>query len=97
MENHIQSEIIAMAWDDRTSFDVIKKLHGLSEPEVKALMKRNLKPSSYRLWRRRVYGRTAKHHRTKIKSPIWSKSQTLSRNIVLRDNIFKDSTTRNKE
>ena len=74
MDNHIHSEIIAMAWCDKTSFDVIEQLYGVSEPQVKALMKKSLKPSSYRLWRRRVYGRNAKHYRSKIKHSIWSKS-----------------------
>ena len=74
MDNHIHSEIIAMAWCDKTSFDVIEQLHGVSEPQVKALMKKSLKPSSYRLWRRRVYGRNAKHRRWNRKTSIWSKN-----------------------
>ena len=60
---------------DEDRIQEIKKLYGLSESQVKAFMKRSLKPSSYRLWRKRVYGRTTKHHRSKIKSSIWSKNQ----------------------
>ena len=89
MDNHIRSEIIAMAWCDKTSFDVIKKLHGLSESQVKALMKRCLKPSSYRLWRKRVYGRNAKHHRTKITNSVWSKSQTSSKVFLDENKLSK--------
>lgn len=53
--------IIEMAWEDRTPFDAIKESYGLSEKEVKSLMKSELKLSSYRLWRKRVYGRKTKH------------------------------------
>ncbi len=55
------SRIIEMAWEDRTSFDAIYDAYGLSEREVKALMKSQLKLSSYRLWRKRVTGRKTKH------------------------------------
>jgi uncharacterized protein (TIGR03643 family) len=61
------SEIVAMAWCDKTSFDVIKKTTGLSEKDVIALMRKTLKPSSFRLWRKRVSGRIAKH--SKIYEP----------------------------
>ena len=55
------SRIIEMAWEDRTPFDAILDAYGLSEREVKALMKSQLKLSSYRLWRKRVTGRKTKH------------------------------------
>ena len=55
------SRIIEMAWEDRTPFDAIKGNYGLSEKEVKQLMKKELKSSSYKLWRERVYGRKTKH------------------------------------
>lgn len=55
------SEIIEMAWCDKTSFDDIHKLTGLSESQTIKLMRSNLKPSSFRLWRKRVTGRKAKH------------------------------------
>ena len=55
------SDIIQMAWCDKTSFDDIKDQTGLSEKEVIDLMKNNLKESSYVLWRKRVKGRKAKH------------------------------------
>ena len=55
------SRIIEMAWEDRTPFDAILDAYRLSEREVKALMKSQLKFSSYRLWRKRVTGRKTKH------------------------------------
>jgi len=48
------SEIIEMALSDHTSFTQIRDLHGLSPDQVKALMRAELAPGSYRAWRRRV-------------------------------------------
>jgi uncharacterized protein (TIGR03643 family) len=55
------SEIVAMAWDDETSFDDIKTQSGLSEPEVIKIMRAHMQPSSFRMWRKRVSGRASKH------------------------------------
>lgn len=53
--------IIEMAWEDRTPFDAIFIQFGLREADVKALMKKELKFSSYRLWRERVENCQTKH------------------------------------
>ena len=53
--------IIEMAWEDRTPFDAIKFQFGLAEADVKALMKKELKFSSYKLWRKRVENCNTKH------------------------------------
>ena len=53
--------IIEMAWEDRTPFDAITYQFGLSEQEVNVLMQKQLKPSSYKLWRKRVQSRATKH------------------------------------
>ena len=53
--------IIEMAWEDRTPFDAIKFQFGLAEADVKALMKKELKFSSYKLWRQRVENCKTKH------------------------------------
>jgi uncharacterized protein (TIGR03643 family) len=53
--------IIEMAWEDRTPFDAIKLQFEVNEKEVIELMRRELKPSSWRLWRARVQGRQTKH------------------------------------
>lgn len=60
------SDIISMAWADDISFDKIRKDSGLSEPEVIKIMRSNLKPGSFKLWRKRVSGRNSKHDK-KIK------------------------------
>lgn len=57
------SEIIEMAWDDQVSFDSIMHLTGLPEKEVITLMRRHMKPSSFRMWRKRVAGRKSKHEK----------------------------------
>ena len=56
------SELIALAWDDITSFEMIEEQIGLPEKEVIKIMRQHLKPSSFRLWRKRVSGRAAKHN-----------------------------------
>ncbi|WP_018624445.1 TIGR03643 family protein [Kangiella aquimarina] len=61
------SRIIEMAWEDRTPFEAIETLYGLSEQSVIELMRKELKPSSFRLWRKRVSGRKTKH--LKLRSP----------------------------
>jgi len=53
--------IIEMAWEDRTPLDAIEFQFGLKEADVKALMKKELKFSSYKLWRERVENCKTKH------------------------------------
>ena len=56
--------IIEMAWEDRTSFEAIQYQFGLSEKDVIALMRHEMKSSSFRMWRKRVSGRKTKHAAT---------------------------------
>ena len=53
--------IIEMAWEDRTPFEAIEFQFGLSEPQVIAVMRQQMKASSFKLWRKRVSGRKTKH------------------------------------
>ena len=53
--------VIEMAWEDRTPFEAIESNFGLKESDVIRLMRRELKPTSFRLWRKRVSGRKTKH------------------------------------
>lgn len=66
-KNHLStaltSQVIRFAWEDRTSFEEIKKRTGLSEASVIAIMRRELKPSSFVMWRKRVHGRITKHRK----------------------------------
>jgi uncharacterized protein (TIGR03643 family) len=61
MKEFSVSEIVEMAWCDKTSFDSIKQITGLSEGDVIRIMRQHLKPSSFKLWRKRVSGRNSKH------------------------------------
>lgn len=53
--------IIEMAWEDRTPFEAIRAQFYLTEPQVIEIMRRNMKPASFRIWRKRVSGRKTKH------------------------------------
>ena len=55
------SRIIEMAWEDRTPFDVIYKEFDITQNELERLMRNNLKPSSFKLWKKRVSRRKTKH------------------------------------
>ena len=44
--------IIEMAWEDRTSFDAIKKQFGILEKDVIKLMRKELKEKSFKVWRK---------------------------------------------
>ena len=67
MKNNFNSadinSVIDMAWCDKTSFDSIQDQTGLAEKEVIKIMRSNLKSSSFKVWRERVYGRKAKHEK----------------------------------
>ncbi|GHB43578.1 TIGR03643 family protein [Mongoliitalea lutea] len=53
--------IVEMAWEDRTPFDAIENQFGVREQEVIELMRREMKASSFKMWRERVQGRKTKH------------------------------------
>ncbi len=55
--------VIEMAWEDRTTFEAIAFQFGLKEQEVIELMRREMKPSSFKMWRARVQGRKTKHEK----------------------------------
>ena len=56
-----KDRIIEMAWEDRTPFDAILSQFGITEKETITLMRREMKDSSFRMWRKRVQGRSTKH------------------------------------
>ena len=55
--------IIWAAWADRISFEEIFERTGKTEAEVIKLMRKSLKPSSFRLWRKRVAEKSIKHRK----------------------------------
>ena len=58
--------IIEMAWEDRTTFDAIKMQFGISEQETIEIMRREMKLSSFKMWRARVQGRATKHAKRRV-------------------------------
>ena len=67
MQENIDN-IIKLAWCDKTSFEKIKRIYGITESEVIKIMRKNLRPRSFKLWRARVNGRTRKHEKKRILS-----------------------------
>ncbi len=59
------SEIIEMALSDHVSFTTISAQHGVSPDQIKAIMRSNLKPGSYKAWRKRVrdFGDRREHYK----------------------------------
>lgn len=53
--------IIEMAWEDRTTFEAIQFQFDLKEQAVIELMRKEMKPKSFKIWRKRVQGRKTKH------------------------------------
>ncbi|GAA4009502.1 TIGR03643 family protein [Hymenobacter fastidiosus] len=73
--------VIEMAWEDRTPFEAIFQQFGLREQDVIRLMRREMKASSWRMWRARVQGRTTKHQAKSAVDDARFKS-TLQRKIT---------------
>ena len=55
--------VIELAWSDKVSFEAIEQQTGKNEKQVIELMRKHLKPSSFKLWRTRVNGRKKKHEK----------------------------------
>ncbi len=62
------SDIIQMAWDDKTDFSHINKIYGIVEGDVKKIMKKNIKRKSYEIWRKRISMRSTQ--KTQLKGKI---------------------------
>ena len=69
MENSIDN-IIKLAWSDKVSFEEIKRIHNINESQVIKIMRKNLKPKSFKIWRKRVTGRTRKHEKKRSLSSL---------------------------
>lgn len=53
--------IVEMAWEDRTPFEAIEFQFGVPEKDVIQIMRKEMKRSSWRMWRKRVQNRPTKH------------------------------------
>ncbi|MDR6515898.1 TIGR03643 family protein [Chryseobacterium camelliae] len=78
--------IIEMAWEDRTPFEAIRFQFGISEAKVIELMRLELKPSSFRLWRKRVNSGVSRKHLKKRNPEITrfrcTRQRTISHNKI---------------
>jgi uncharacterized protein (TIGR03643 family) len=79
--------IIEMAWEDRTSFEAIELQFGLAQQDVIKLMRKELKRSSFELWRERTKGRSTKHEALRsdaVKRFKCSRQRAISRNKIAK-------------
>ena len=78
--------VIEMAWEDRTPFEAIETQFGVAEGEVIKLMRRELKESSFKMWRKRVNSGVSQKHLKKRSSDIerfkCSRQRSISNNKI---------------
>jgi len=78
--------IIEMAWEDRTTFEAIHFQFGLAEKDVIFLMRKELKRSSFNLWRKRVNQGVSQKHLAKRSEEIsrfkCSRQKSISNNKI---------------
>jgi len=75
--------IIEMAWEDRTPFEAIAHQFSLNEQAVIALMRGQLKRSSFLLWRKRVNSGVSQKHLKKRNPDINRFKCSLQRTISM--------------
>ena len=83
MEQKDIDRIIEMAWEDRTPFEAINMQFNFSEHDVIALMRRELKRSSFNLWRKRVNSGISQKHAQKRNPDISRFKSKLQKNISM--------------
>ncbi|SHF44162.1 TIGR03643 family protein [Chryseobacterium takakiae] len=80
--------IIEMAWEDRTPFEAIQFQFGVNESEVIALMRSELKESSFKLWRKRVNSGISQKHLKKRNEEI-SRFKCNRQRVISNNKISK--------
>jgi uncharacterized protein (TIGR03643 family) len=80
--------IIEMAWEDRTPFEAIALQFGISESEVILIMRKELKRSSFNLWRARVHSGTSQKH-SKKRNPEISRFKCYLQRTISMNKISK--------
>jgi uncharacterized protein (TIGR03643 family) len=70
LTNDEKYRLIEMAWQDRTTFDVMEEKFDLNENQIKNLMRELISPKAYKRWRKRVQGRVTKHKKRVKFKPI---------------------------
>ena len=80
-----RDRIIEMAWEDRTPFEAINFQFNMTEKEVIEFMRLELKPKSFKRWRKHVQGRKTKHEKLRdnaVKRFKSSRQKTISHNRI---------------
>jgi uncharacterized protein (TIGR03643 family) len=80
--------VIEMAWEDRTPFEAIEAQFQVSESEVIALMRSQLKRSSFNLWRKRVNQGISQKHAA-LRSDDISRFKCTRQRIISNNKISK--------
>lgn len=92
MKNNLSDKeidrIIEMAWEDRTPFEAIKYQFRISESEVIEIMRRELKPSSFILWRKRVNSGISQKHLMK-RNPEINRFKCIRQREITHNKISK--------
>ena len=73
--------IIEMAWEDKTPFEAIKIQFGFKEADVIKLMRKELKESSFKRWRKRVNSGVSSKHLNKRSEEINRFKSSRQKNI----------------
>ncbi len=82
------NRIIEMAWEDRTSFEAIEQQFGTSEKDVIKLMRTELKPASFKRWRRRVNSGVSQKHEKK-RNPEINRFKSSSQKAISLNKLTK--------
>ena len=81
LSEEVIDRVIEMAWEDRTPFEAILFQFNMNEKDVIQLMRKNLKPSSFRLWRKRVNSGVSKKHLKKRNPEIQRFKSSMQRQV----------------
>ncbi|MDG1913493.1 MAG: TIGR03643 family protein [Crocinitomix sp.] len=81
LSEEVIDRVIEMAWEDRTPFEAILFQFNMNEKEVIQLMRKTLKPSSFRLWRKRVNSGVSKKHLKKRNPEIQRFKSSMQRQV----------------
>jgi len=81
----VTDRTIEMAWEDRTPFDIIKIQFGIVEQQVIELMCNEIKPSSFKMWRKRMQGRKTIHGSLSCRVKC-DRQRQISANVISKRN-----------
>ncbi len=80
--------VIGMAWEDRTPFEAILFQFNLTEKDVIQLMRKSLKESSFKRWRKRVNSGVSQKH-LKKRNPEINRFKCNRQRLISNNKISK--------